>query len=160
MPFRRYFYVGVIAGVALALFLIRLWQPEEQVNKHSRHLLDALAARNWPTFAAFIAEDYHDQWGNDRTAVLERTREIFRYLRDTQITAVDSKVRVEQRRGYWQARIIVEGKGNNEVLGLVKERVNNLQSPFGLEWQHVSGKPWDWKLVAVRNPDLVVPAEY
>jgi len=157
---RHYIYIVVIAGLAVGLYLARLWQPEEQVNKHSEHLIAALTAKNWNKFGGFIANDYHDQWDNDRTAVLQRTREIFRYLRDAKMAAVAASVQTDGRRGYWRATIMVDGRDDNEVMAVLKERVNHLQSPFEFEWQHMSGKPWDWKLVAVRNPALTIPAEY
>ncbi len=40
----------------------------------------------------------------------------------------------------------------------VNERVNTLETPFELQWQQQSGKPWDWKLVAVTNAELELPA--
>ena len=160
MPIRSYIYIGAIGASALGLYLLRLWQPEQQVTRHSEHLIAALADKNWDKFGGFIADDYSDQWQNDRTAVLQRTREIFGYLREVRISAVAPPVRVEGSRGYWTANILIDGRDDNEVRAVLKERVNHLQSPFELEWRHVSGKPWDWKLIAVRNPALNIPAEY
>ena len=160
MPVRSYIYIGAIAGLAIGLYLVRLWQPETQVSKHSEHLIAALADKNWDKFGGFIGDNYRDQWENDRNAALQRTREIFRYIRDVKINLVAPEVRVEAERGYWKANIIIEGRDDNEVMPVLKERVNHLQSPFELEWHHASGKPWDWKLVAVRNPALTIPAEY
>jgi hypothetical protein len=42
---------------------------------------------------------------------------------------------------------------------MLDERVNRLPTPFELEWHHVSGKPWDWKLVRVSNPAFQIPAD-
>jgi hypothetical protein len=66
-------------------------------------------------------------------------------------------VQINGRKGTWQAKITIEGD-NSEVAALVKERVNSLTTPFTLEWQRVSAKPWDWKLVKVSNPGLEIPA--
>ncbi|HEY1583637.1 MAG TPA: hypothetical protein VGF73_11125 [Chthoniobacterales bacterium] len=38
------------------------------------------------------------------------------------------------------------------------EWVNSLTTPFELRWRRESWKPWDWKLVEVRNPGLELPA--
>jgi hypothetical protein len=35
--------------------------------------------------------------------------------------------------------------------------VNSLESPFEFEWKRGATWPWDWKLVAVRNPALEIP---
>jgi len=158
VSFRTGIYFGVVFGIILALFFLRLWQPAQQVQKHSDQLLHAISHKNWTKFASLVADNYHDQWGNDRTAVLERSRELFGYLRGIRISAVAPDVRIESGTGHWRARIFIDGE-DNEVMEALKTRINPLQAPFELEWQHQSGKPWDWQLVAVRNPELVLPQE-
>jgi hypothetical protein len=157
---RRFIYLNVLLAVGLGLFLIRLWQPEPQVRRHSAHLLEAIGHKDWSAVAAFIGTDYHDQWGNDRAAALERIHEVFRYLHGVRISAAGPDVRLENRVGYWQAGIMIEGAEESELMAAVKRRVNTLQAPFELEWHRMSGKPWDWKLVAVRNPELSISSEY
>jgi hypothetical protein len=107
-----------------------------------------------------VADNYRDQWGHDRTAVLERTKLVARYARGLRINAIGSNVQVENRTGQWRAYISVEGDKDNEAVALIKERVNTVKTPFELEWQRGSGKPWDWKLVSVRNSELELPAWY
>jgi hypothetical protein len=160
MSFRNGAYLGALVALTLGVFLMWLWQPERQVEKHSAHLLGAIERKDWAKFATFISEDYHDQWNNDRAMVLERTREVFRYARGARISGLTPDFRIEDRTGYWRARITIAGDDQNEVIAAIKARVNSLQTPFELEWHRMSGKPWDWKLVAVRNPEFVVPSDY
>jgi hypothetical protein len=160
MSFRIGVCSALITAVAVGLFLMWLWQPERQVGKHSAHLLGAIERKDWAKLAAFIGEDYHDQWNNDRAMVLERTREVFRYVRGARISALAPVSRTENRTGYWRARITFAGDDQDEVIAAVKTRVNTLPTPFELEWRRMSGKPWDWKLVAVRNPEFAIPPEY
>lgn len=159
MSFRTGAYLGTIVVVALGIFLLRLWQPEQQVRKHSAHLLDAIGRKDWGKLATFVGEDYHDQWNNDRAMVLERLHEVFHYARGARISAAAPDFRIEERAGYWRARILIAGDDKNEVIAAIKLRVNPLQTPFELEWHRMSGKPWDWKLVGVRNSELVIPSE-
>jgi hypothetical protein len=123
-------------------------------------VLDAIERKDWAKVATFVGEDYRDQWNHNRATVLERIREVFHYARGAGISAGASAVRIEDRRGEWNARITITGDDQNEVIAAIKARVNGIQTPFELEWRRGSGKPWDWQLVAVRNPELVVPAEY
>jgi len=153
------FYFAALLAVAIGLSLLRLWQPEQQVRKHSDHLLKAVADKNWTRFEAFLAEDYHDQWDNDRTVVLERTREVFRYLRGIHLHAIAPSIRLEPATGYWQSVIRIDGD-ENELMNELKTRVNTLETPFELTWRRKSSKPWDWQLVAVRNPGLSLPSDY
>jgi hypothetical protein len=156
--FREGFYGGLSVALLIALFLTWLWQPEHQARRHSENLLHAIAKKDWTRFAGFIGSDYQDQWGNDRALVLERTREVFRYLRNVRIGAVGANVRIDKGSAYWRARITVDGDG--ESMALLKERVNSLATPFQLEWCRVSAKPWNWKLVRVSNAELEIPSEF
>ncbi|HJT82164.1 MAG TPA: hypothetical protein VJ719_13285 [Chthoniobacterales bacterium] len=157
MSFRNSFYLGVIIAVTLGLFLVRLWQPEQQVRKHSEHLLASITDKDWDNFEELIAEDYQDQWGHDRTAVVQRTRQVARYARGLRISVIAPNVRIENRTGYWRAFVSIDGDKDNEVIAAMKERVNTLQTPFELKWQRKSGKPWDWKLISVGNAGLELP---
>ena len=157
--FRDGFYGGLAVALLLGIFLIWLWRAEHQVQLHSRNLLGAIEHKNWTKFSDFIDPDYHDQWGHDRALLLERTREVFRYLRGMRIRAGDATVEIEQGRGAWRAKITVEGD-NSEITSLVKERVNAVPEPFRLEWHRTSWKPWDWKLVRVSNPGLEIPTDF
>jgi hypothetical protein len=157
--FRQGFYGGVSGALLFGVFLIWLWRPEHQVRRHSENLLHAIAKKDWPRFATFIGSNYQDQWGNDRALVLERTREVFRYLRNARISASEAQVRIDHGSADWQARIIIDGD-SSELMTLLKERVNSLATPFQLEWHRMSAKPWDWKLVRLRNADLEIPVEF
>jgi hypothetical protein len=156
--FRQGFYGGLGLALLIGLFLIWLWQPERQVSRHSENFLRTIEKRNWTGVADFIATDYQDQWGDDRTRVLERMREVFRYLRRVRIDPNNAAVRVDSQRGYWNAKIVIDGDPG-EVMALVKERVNSLARPFELEWRRQSAKPWDWKLGRVSNASLEIPGE-
>jgi hypothetical protein len=157
--FRDSFYAGAGLAFVTGIFLMWLWSAEHQVRLHSDHFLAAIENKNWPKFATFIADDYHDQWNQDHAIVLQRTREVFRYLRGIRIVPHQVIVMTGGGKGTWQAKIILEGD-ESELAQLVKERVNPLTTPFVLEWRRVSGKPWDWKLVRVENAGLEIPAGF
>jgi hypothetical protein len=157
--FREGFYVGLTLALVLAVYLIWLWGAEHQVRLHTSHLLEAMEDKSWARFASFMADDYHDQWGEDRALVLERSRAVFTYLRGVHIQVVYPSVQAENGVGKWQGNIKLE-TSDNDFGTVVKERVNSLPTPFTLEWRRVSGKPWDWKLVRVSNPSLEIPAGF
>jgi hypothetical protein len=145
-------------AVSIGLYLLWLWRPEHQVRLHTQHFFHAIGARNWERVADFIGEDYRDQWDHDRARLLERMREGFRWLRGSSITAPDAVVHVEASRAIWIGKINVYSSDDG-VMQVLDERVNRLPAPFELEWHHVSGKPWDWKLGRVSNPAFQVPAD-
>jgi hypothetical protein len=155
--FRSGFYGGLSIALLLGLFLLWLWQPERQLKLHTANLFHSMEHKNWQRMADFIGTDYQDQWGHDRARVLERAREVFRYLRNIQIGSSRATVQIDKRRAQWIGKITIDAD-QSEVAALIKERVNSLDTSFELEWHCMSGKPWDWKLVRVSNPSLEIPA--
>src|SRR5207248_7719644 len=127
-------------------------------RRHTENLLRAVEHKNWTAAASFIGSDYRDQWGDDRARVLDRMREGFRYLRGIKLTAFNVSVHGQHRRAEWYGRIWVDC-GPDEISESVKQDVNSLPTPFQLEWQRFSRRPWDWALVGARNSALQIPAE-
>jgi hypothetical protein len=158
ISFRGGFYGGLAIALCVGIYLFWLWQPAQQVKRHTENFLHAIEHKNWDATGDFIATDYQDQWGDNRGRVLERLREGFRYVRGPRITASNPSVRVETQRAVWSSKIALYSS-DDDVMEVLDQRVNSLQSPFKLEWQHFSAKPWDWKLVRVSNPAFEIPAD-
>jgi hypothetical protein len=155
MSFRTGFYAGLVVAVIWGIYLARLWPGQRQVELHNVHLLAAIEKQDWKAVGEFVGADYRDQWGDDRALLLERLREVFRALPNARIESRDVSVQTSNGRGSWTARITVKGTG--EFADLIQNRVNSLESPFEFEWKRGATWPWDWKLVAVRNPALEIP---
>jgi len=153
--FRNGFYAGLLVAAIWGVYLARLWQPLRQVELHSVHLLAQVEKRNWKAVGEFFGSDYKDRWGNDRALLLERLPEVFRALPNPRLEASGAVTRTESGRGYWSAKITITATG--PYADLIQDRVNSLESPFEFEWQQGATWPWDWKLVAVKNPALEVP---
>jgi hypothetical protein len=154
---RNVSYAGLALALLLGFFLVWLWQPARQVDRHTRHLLRKLEQRNWAAVANFIGPGYKDQWGDDGSLALERAQEAFGYLHGINIHTINPTIHIDNDRGIWRARIIIGGGSGDETTLLFKERVNSLSTPFELEWRRTSGRPWDWKLVYVSNRQLEIP---
>jgi hypothetical protein len=154
LSFRNGVYAGLLVAVLFGLYLVALWRPERQIQLHSAHLLSQIEKKNWTAVAEFIGTDYQDRWGDDRALLLERMRQAFRVLPNGRIEAGDPQVRAEDLKGFWTAKITISGAG--EFAALIQEKVNSLSAPFELEWRLQSSKPWDWKLICVRNPALEI----
>ena len=153
--FRNGFYAGLLVAVIAGIWLATLWQPERQIRLHTTHLFTQIEKKNWRTVGDFFGDDYQDRWGNNRGLALERIRAVFRFLPNARIEASGVQMRIENRQGYWQGKITVKG-GGSEFTTMIEERVNSLPAPFELEWRRGSSKPWDWRLVCVRNEALEI----
>ena len=158
--FRRWFYAGAAAAVVLGLWLAHLWSAEHQVQRHSEHFLRQVEKRNWRAIGDFVAPDYHDDWGDDRTRLLERLRLTLRLFSSLTITTPNPPdVQIAADSAIWKAKIQIAGRGPEITPGMI-ERVNRLTAPFELRWRKESWRPWDWRLVQVRNPELKLPADF
>jgi hypothetical protein len=158
ISFRGVFFAGLAIALCVGIYLFWLWQPERQVRDHAENFFRAIENKNWDATADFIAADYQDQWGADHQRVLERLREGFRYVRGPRIIASNSTVQVAMQHAVWSGKIALYSS-DDDVMEVLDQRVNSLQSPFKLEWHHFSAKPWDWKLVRVSNPAFEIPAD-
>ena len=121
-------------------FTARIFSPKSKRRTGAR----------WPR----LSETTIGTAGDDRTVLLERLREVFRFVGNPTISVKDAGIRTESARGFWRARITIKGTG--EFAPVIEERVNSLPAPFELEWRRGSSKPWDWKLVRVENAALEI----
>jgi hypothetical protein len=158
ISFRRGFCGGLVIALCVGVYLIWLWQPERQVRRQTENFFRAIERKNWDTTADFVAADYQDQWGDDRVRVLERLREGFRYVRGPRIIVSNPSVQVESPRAVWSGKITLYSS-DDDMMEVLDQRVNSLPSRFELEWHHLSGKPWDWKLTRASNPAFEIPAD-
>jgi hypothetical protein len=156
LTFRNGIYVGLVLAMIIGPYLWFLWQPRRQVQLHTEHFLEAIQQKSWGKLEEFVDERYQDQWSHNRELLLTRLREVLRFMRNLRLQRQELTIAAKEKRGQWLGRISVEADAN-EVSALVKERVNALETPFELHWQQQSGKPWDWKLVAVSNSGLELP---
>jgi hypothetical protein len=158
ISFRGRFIGGLAVALFVGFYLIGLWQPGRQVRRHTESFFHAIERKNWAAVGDFIGSDYQDQWGDDRARVLERLRQGFRYVHGPRIIASNPSVQVESPRGVWSGKIRLYSS-DDDVMEVLDQCVNSLPSPFELEWHHLSGKPWDWKLARVSNPAFEIPAD-
>jgi hypothetical protein len=149
---------GLTATVFIGVYLLWLWRAEHQVRLHTENFFHAIDNRNWDAVAAFVGNDYQDQWGDDKARLIERMRQGFRWVPGSRILASNPAAQVEARRALWSGKITVYSSDDG-VMEVLDERVNKLPTPFELEWHRLSGKPWDWKLVRVSNSAFKIPAE-
>ena len=95
ITFRNGFIAGAILAVILGICLAFLWQADHQVELHTSHLLRKIEKHDWSGIENAIAQDYRDDWGDDRERLLTRLREVLSFTRNMKITAVAPDVLAE-----------------------------------------------------------------
>ena len=157
--FKNSFIAGAIAALLFGLWLAHLWGSENQVRLHTEHFLRQIEKRNAAAAVDFIALDYHDDWGHDRSLLLDRLRLVLRLFSSLTITEAEHQIELTASDATWTGSIRLAGAGG-EFTPQIIERVNSLTKPFTFRWRHESWRPWDWKLVAVSNPALELSRDF
>lgn len=153
MDFKRAALVAGIAAIALALWLAWLWQPAQQVRRHTAHLLKATERRNWEKVTNLISDSYADRWQHDKAFLQEALPQVFGQFLFLTIEHETDAVVVEGGAGRTSTRVKMSGSGG-PVAQYVVEKVNTLSAPFTFHWSQRSGWPWDWELTRVEHPTL------
>jgi len=152
------FYLGLSTALFCGLFLIWLAAGEAGAAAYA-NAFSSSRGEKLSAVSDLIGSDYRDPLNHDRTIVIERMRDVTRYLRGMRIVTKEPVIKIDNRNAVWTAKITIEGEAG-EAMALVKERINSLGAPFELQWRRISGKPWDWKLIRVSNPELQLPSEF
>ncbi len=143
--------VLVFAGL-LCLWYLR---PVQQVRLHQKHLIQAYQGRDWEKVSGFLDANYADRWGHDKAFVLQASREVFAQFVTLEIGSDVADVTTDGQKGQVSTMVRLKGMGGPGA-EIVKEHVNGLQKPFTFEWARKSWKPWEWTLVRVDQPELVL----
>ncbi len=144
--------VALLAATGFALFE---FQPERQLNKAFERLVLAVEARDWKRVEAMTAPDYSDLWGMNRSQALEIGSEVLRHFFVVNIVVSDLSLSVgDGDRGEVRAILQVDGNGT-AIAQAVMTEANRLHQPFVFQWRKASWKPWDWKLTAVSQSEIV-----
>ncbi len=151
--------LAIMAPLLVVLLLAGHWRPSRQVRLHQAHFLRAVEDRQWKRAGAFLAGDYHDQWGQDRSAVLARLPQVFGDFAALGVLAEDSRLRWRGGEAMAEARLRIVGTGG-PVAQVVMRGAAELTAPFTFEWRRQSWRPWDWGLAGVRQPQLTVPPSF
>ncbi len=113
ITFRDGFFVGAGLTIAAGIYFAWLWQAEHQVQLHTAHLFRNIDIKNWNAVAADISLDYRDDWNNDRAILIARLRELLGDRGKIEIIAHDSDLHIEQRDGFFRAKITIKAKAKS-----------------------------------------------
>ena len=148
----------LVAGLLLfAAAWLRWWtQPERQVPRAQARLTAAVESRDFAELTRMIADDYRDQWQQDKPIVIERCRQVFGQFAMLDIEREPREL--QARDGHWalSERVSLKGLGGPLAM-MARDEVNALREPFTMLWHRRSWKPWDWELKSVEHPALELP---
>src|SRR3979411_1617399 len=127
------FYVGLTTALFCGLLLIWLWQPQRQVRRDTQKIFRQVEAKNWSAVSDLIGSDYRDPWNHDRTNVIERMREVMRYLRGMRIVTEEPVIKIDNRNAVWMGKITIEGETKFPGHAVRASMASHFRQAVGLE---------------------------
>lgn len=118
----------------------------------------ATSDKNWNAVGGLISEDYVDAWGMNKDQILALAREGGTHFLALHVEG-DGQVTTSGDTAIWKGSIRFAGRGS--PLGeAFFSRAAELKEPFVFSWVRESWKPWDWKLVSVAQPEIVMDSSW
>jgi len=146
--------IGVILLASLGWWAWGL-RAENQIEKASQGVLKAASNRNWKKLQTYMASDYKDQWGMDGNQMVQSASNVLSQFFVVDIVATaPAQITINGNQAEWSAPLRVEGKGTAIAEAIIEHSATTLRSPFTFTWRKQSWKPWDWKLVSTKQPEL------
>jgi len=146
-------WIGGFFLIILAWWAWGAFQADRQLENRFRGLVEAVEDRNWKKLETYLADDYVDEWGNNRARTLELAQQGFQYFLVLEITPVDPEFTLQGREAEVRTKFDLVGRGRGPAQIVLKE-AGKLQEPFVLVWRQESWKPWDWRLISMSQPEL------
>lgn len=152
MSLKRLLFPGV-AALLLCAWAAFEFSPGRQLERAFDRLIGATENRDWKKVGKLMADDYRDQWGQNREEAVNTGSQILRHFIAFEIVVDRQSVEREGRQATISARLRLEGRGT-AIAEMVMQGANALQDDFQFAWRRKSWKSWDWKLVSVNQPEI------
>jgi len=153
MSLKHFLLPGVVVLLLLGGWAGFELTPGRQLDRAFDRLLHATGKRDWKTVRSLMADDYRDQWDQDRDQAVSAGTEVLRQFLILEITAEPRSVSRQGREATISARLHLEGRGT-ALAEVVMQNANGLRDDFQFAWRRKSWKPWDWKLASINQPEI------
>ncbi|MBV6498250.1 MAG: hypothetical protein CJBNEKGG_00469 [Prosthecobacter sp.] len=157
---RRLLFILIPAVLLLSLgwFCWRTFgrSPEEQLQDRQRAFLLAVESRDWGEVRSMLADDYRDDYGNDRESAVEGARQVLGSFFSLTVKPRIVRLQVLPDLAMVKMQIRVEGRGAG-FSEAVLSQVNSIEDPWFFHWHKKGRWPWDWRIVQIHNDGLHIP---
>jgi len=135
------------------LWWLFLRSAERQILAAQETFIEALEEHDWEKVSLMLAPDFVGPQGlNAQTAMPELQKALGGFV-TLDIEAQEPTVQASPKLGVSTQRIKVIGLGSSFAIA-VRERANQLQTPWLLHWRKTGFWPWDWELTQAHNDSL------
>ncbi|MBK8040657.1 MAG: hypothetical protein IPK22_26525 [Verrucomicrobiaceae bacterium] len=150
---RRVVFLLVIALSSFGLWWLFLRSPERQILAAQETFMEALEEHDWEAVSSMLAPDFAGPQGLNTQTVMPELQKALGGFVTLDIEVLEPAVQASPKLGVSTQRIKVIGLGSSFAIA-VRERANQLQTPWLLHWRKIGFWPWNWELTQVHNDSL------
>lgn len=154
---RRISFILAALLVAYATWWLCLQSPERQVTAVQMDFLEALEGHDWKDVEAFLAPDFVAVSGHTRGTVMPALQHALGRFVTLSIEPRSSAVKASATMGLITQQIRLVGLGDGLAMA-VRDRANQITTPWLFHWRKTGRWPWNWQLTQVHNDTAPVPA--
>jgi hypothetical protein len=145
--------LGVLLVVALIVGLPWL-SPARGVERAWKGVITAIEKNDRERLAAYLADDYKDAFGLGREEAVQLVASVRGQFLVCTIRRERPMLELapDKHSAVTRALVRLDGQGT-AIAAAAIEASRSAQTPTEFRWRRGSGKPWDWRLVSVDNPD-------
>jgi hypothetical protein len=150
---RRILFLLLSILLAWTLWWLFLRSSERQILAAQETFIEALEEHDWDTVSLMLAPDFAGSQGLNAQSVMPELQKALGGFATLEIETIDPVVQASPKLGFTTQRIKVIGLGSSFAIA-VRERANQIQTPWLLHWRKTGFWPWEWELTMVHNDSL------
>ena len=150
---KRLIALVVFVSLTWAIWWLFLRSTERQILAAQETFLAALEDREWETVGSMMTSDFAGPGGLTADAAMQELQRALEGFVTLDIEARDPSVKAARDIGVSTQIIRITGLGSPLAI-MVRDKANQLQTPWLLHWRKTGGWPWEWQLTQAFNEGL------
>ncbi|MFM7605534.1 MAG: hypothetical protein ACKO8Z_10090 [Prosthecobacter sp.] len=150
---KRLIALVVFVSLTWAIWWLFLRSTERQILAAQETFLAALEDREWETVGSMMKSDFAGPGGLTADAAMQELQRALEGFVTLDIEARDPSVKAARDIGVSTQIIRITGLGSPLAI-MVRDKANQLQTPWLLHWRKTGDWPWEWQLTQAFNEGL------
>lgn len=147
---KRILLLAVGLLLAWGVWWLCLRSPERQLAAAQTDFLDALEGHDWEDVQAALAPDFATSGGHNRDSIMPDLTKALGGFVTLDFETKTITVQASKDLGMISQTVRLVGLGDSMALA-VRERANQITTPWLFHWRKVGSWPWSWQLTQVHN---------
>ena len=147
---KRIILAVVALGLAYSVWWLCLRSPERQLAAAQMDFLDALEGHDWEDVRALLAPEFVTSGGHNADTVMPDLEKALGGFVTLDFEVKTIQLQASPDLGTVSQTIRLVGLGSSMAIA-VRERANQIRTPWLFHWKKAGSWPWNWQLTQVHN---------